>query len=80
MDRAVIAAYGWGGMEVPPYVAPASDDEATVAAVFGEDVIGRISALNVQRAEEELLRGTGKRPAGRGGRSPGSSSGGAGVR
>ena len=45
VDRTVLAAYGWGDIEVPPY------EERSQA--FEDEVIDRLFVLNAERAEEE---------------------------
>ena len=52
MDRAVLAAYGWNDIVVPPYCAMNDDDRAAIKA-FEDEVIDRLFLLNAQRAEEE---------------------------
>ncbi|XYI00927.1 DNA methyltransferase [Sorangium sp. So ce1128] len=53
MDRAVLAAYGFDDMEVPPYTAPSSPGEGRAAGAFEDQVIDRLFALNEARAAEE---------------------------
>jgi hypothetical protein len=56
MDRAVLDAYGWSDMEVPPYcVATKADAEAIQA--FEDEVLDRLFVLNSERAEQEKLLG-----------------------
>jgi hypothetical protein len=52
MDRAVLSAYGWGDLAVPPYEARTEADKAAQKA-FSEAVIDRLYALNAARASEE---------------------------
>ncbi|PKN50071.1 MAG: hypothetical protein CVU63_00365, partial [Deltaproteobacteria bacterium HGW-Deltaproteobacteria-20] len=52
MDRAVLDAYGWGDIAVPPYCPLNEDDRAAIQA-FEDEVIDRLFVLNAQRAEEE---------------------------
>ncbi|MGK3995621.1 DNA methyltransferase [Sorangium sp. So ce1024] len=60
MDRAVLAAYGFDDIEVPPYAAPATPGERQAAGAFEDQVIDRLFALNEARAaEEERERGGG---------------------
>ncbi|WP_437638401.1 DNA methyltransferase [Sorangium sp. So ce854] len=60
MDRAVLAAYGFGDIDVPPYGAPATPGERQAAGAFEDQVIDRLFALNEERsAEEERERGGG---------------------
>ncbi len=56
-DRAVLAAYGWGDISVPPYALAQSEAERDELVAFEEELIDRLSALNVERAESERLRG-----------------------
>jgi hypothetical protein len=53
MDRAVLAAYGWDDIPVPPYGTPATDAERRALEAFEDEVIDRLFVLNAQRAEEE---------------------------
>ncbi|MFZ5443150.1 MAG: DNA methyltransferase [Myxococcota bacterium] len=58
VDRAVLAAYGWKDIAVPPYCAPAPAAWAT----FEDEVLDRLFALNAARAREEALSGTSTPP------------------
>lgn len=49
MDRAVLAAYGWDDIPVPPY--GTADPDAQQA--FEDEVIDRLFVLNAERAAEE---------------------------
>jgi hypothetical protein len=55
LDRAVLAAYGWSDIPVPPYCPPHATDSAGQAALslFEDTVIDRLFALNAERAAEE---------------------------
>jgi very-short-patch-repair endonuclease len=53
MDRAVLAAYGWDDLAVPPYGTPTTDVEKKAQERFEDEVIDRLFALNAKRAEEE---------------------------
>lgn len=55
LDRAVLAAYGWSDLAVPPYCPPRPDDSSGLAtvALFEDAVIDRLFALNAERAAEE---------------------------
>jgi hypothetical protein len=53
MDRAVLDAYGWNDIAVPPYGTPAPGEECRVLERFEDEVIDRLFALNAERAEEE---------------------------
>jgi hypothetical protein len=46
MDRAVLAAYGWSDIAVPPYSDP-------ISRAFEDEIIDRLLELNVERAAEE---------------------------
>jgi hypothetical protein len=59
MDRAVLTAYGWSDIEVPPYTTPTTPEEEKVLEAFQDEVIDRLFVLNAQRAEEERLAGLG---------------------
>lgn len=63
MDRAVLNAYGWNDIEVPPYGTPVTADERRALERFEDEVIDRLFALNAERAEEERRRGIAKSPA-----------------
>ncbi|HEX2224728.1 MAG TPA: type IIL restriction-modification enzyme MmeI [Thermoanaerobaculia bacterium] len=53
MDRAVLAAYGWSDIPVPPYGTPTTDAERKALEAFEDEVIDRLFVLNAERAEEE---------------------------
>jgi hypothetical protein len=57
MDRAVVAAYGWDGVEVPPFSAPSTATEWKAKVSFEDEVIDRLFALNAERAAEERALG-----------------------
>jgi hypothetical protein len=57
LDRAVLAAYGWSDIVVPPYGTPTTAEEKRAVEAFEDEVIDRLFALNAQRAEEERLAG-----------------------
>jgi hypothetical protein len=59
MDRAVLDAYGWTDVEVPPYC-PRTDAERAAVQAFEDEVIDRLYVLNEQRAREEDRCGSGK--------------------
>jgi hypothetical protein len=63
LDRAVLDAYGWTDVKVPPYC-PASDVEMKAVTAFEDEVIDRLFALNAERAKEEELLGLGGKRAG----------------
>lgn len=52
LDRAVLDAYGWSDIAVPPYC-PRTDAERAAVALFEDLVIDRLFALNAERAAEE---------------------------
>lgn len=52
MDRAVLDAYGWSDIEVPPYCPMNAEDEVALGA-FNDEVIDRLYVLNAERAAEE---------------------------
>ena len=52
MDRAVLDAYGWTDVAVPPYC-PLSDADKQALQAFEDEVIDRLYALNAERAREE---------------------------
>ena len=63
MDRAVLDAYGWGDVEVPPFC-PRNEEEKGRLAAFEDEIIDRLYVLNAERAREEErlgLRGKGKK-------------------
>lgn len=49
MDRAVLDAYGWKDLDVPPYCASTPVEEAAQAA-FADEVVDRLFQLNAERA------------------------------
>ncbi|WP_437768908.1 DNA methyltransferase [Sorangium sp. So ce281] len=57
MDRAVLSAYGFDGVEVPPYVEPATPGERQARSAFEDALIDRLFALNEARAAEEKQAG-----------------------
>ena len=44
LDRAVLDAYGWSDIEVPPYASPNTE-------AFEAELLDRLFALNAERAE-----------------------------
>ena len=60
MDRAVLDAYGWTDVQVPPYC-PTIDAEMKAVAAFEDEVIDRLFALNAERAKEEETLGLGRK-------------------
>jgi hypothetical protein len=69
MDRAVLDAYGWSDIPVPPYTTPVTDAERKALGAFEDEVIDRLFILNAQRAEQERILGGAaapeKKPKGR---------------
>jgi hypothetical protein len=59
MDRAVLDAYGWTDIAVPPFC-PSNAAEQKALETFQDQVIDRLFVLNAQRAEEEKRAGIGK--------------------
>ena len=58
MDRAVLAAYGWSDIPVPPFVTPEAAAEKKALEAFEDEVIDRLFLLNAKRAEEERILGS----------------------
>lgn len=56
LDRAVLLAYGWSDLEVPPFC-PRTPSETAQVQRFSDAVIDRLYALNAQRAQAEKLAG-----------------------
>jgi hypothetical protein len=63
MDRAVLAAYGWADIEVPPYTTPATDADRDALERFEDEVIDRLFVLNATRSEAERIGGATTRKA-----------------
>ena len=61
MDRAVLEAYGWSDIEVPPYC-PMNEEEESALEAFNDEVIDRLYVLNAERAAEEERQGLNKKP------------------
>jgi hypothetical protein len=59
MDRAVLDAYGWTDIVVPPFC-PATVVEQKALETFQDQVIDRLFVLNAERAEEERRAGLGR--------------------
>lgn len=57
MDRAVLAAYGWTDLQVPPFATPETEPDRRRLEQFTDDVIDRLFVLNAQRAEQERREG-----------------------
>ena len=60
MDRAVLDAYGWADIEVPPYCPKTEADRAALQE-FEDEVIDRLYVLNAERAKEEERLGLRKK-------------------
>ncbi len=60
MDRAVLAAYGWQDIPVPPFC-PKTDEHRAALTAFEDEVIDRLYVLNAERAREEARLGLGKK-------------------
>jgi hypothetical protein len=60
MDRAVLAAYTWQDLPVPPYC-PQTDADKDALRGFEDEVIDRLYALNAERARQEENLGLGKK-------------------
>ena len=56
MDRAVLDAYGWSDIDVPPYC-PRTGAEHKQVTAFEDEVIDRLYVLNAERAAEEARSG-----------------------
>jgi hypothetical protein len=56
MDRAVLDAYGWTDLAVPPYC-PKNDADRAALQTFDDEVIDRLYVLNAERAREEARLG-----------------------
>ncbi len=52
LDRAVLDAYGWTDLAVPPYAPDGEAEEAAVTS-FAEECCDRLFVLNAERAAEE---------------------------
>jgi len=57
MDRAVLDAYGWKDLAVPPFC-PTDDDERAALEAFSAEVVNRLYVLNAERAADEARKGT----------------------
>jgi hypothetical protein len=52
MDRAVLDAYGWSDIAVPPYC-PLTDADRQALGAFEDEVIDRLYVLNAERARDD---------------------------
>ncbi len=57
MDRAVLDAYGWTDLAVPPFATPETEAERRALETFTDEVIDRLFVLNGERAEQERREG-----------------------
>jgi hypothetical protein len=62
MDRAVLEAYGWSDIAVPPFVTPVTPAEKAAFDRFRDAVIDRLFALNAARAAAEAETGARRPP------------------
>jgi hypothetical protein len=69
MDRAVLDAYGWTDLPVPPYC-PRTDAKREAVQAFEDEVIDRLYVLNAERAAEEERLGLRKDKKGKQVRKP----------
>jgi hypothetical protein len=60
MDRAVLDAYGWTDVAVPP-CCPATDADRAAVQAFEDEAIDRLYVLNAERAREEERLGLGSK-------------------
>jgi hypothetical protein len=51
LDRAVLAAYGWTDIEVPPFATPSDPKQRRTLEAFEDQIIDRLFALNAQRTQ-----------------------------
>lgn len=58
MDRAVLTAYGWSDIPVPPFC-PKTDEDRAALQAFEDEVIDRLFVLNAERAAQEQNQTTG---------------------
>jgi hypothetical protein len=65
MDRAVLDAYGWTDIAVPPYC-PLTEADKQALQAFEDEVIDRLYVLNAERAREEARLGVASKKAPRG--------------
>lgn len=56
MDRAVLRAYDWSDVAVPPFCISTDDDKLALQA-FEDETIDRLFVLNAQRAKKEAALG-----------------------
>jgi hypothetical protein len=63
VDRAVLAAYRWSDINVPPVETPNTTAARTAQESFEDEIIDRLFALNAEMAEKEKLQGAGRAAA-----------------
>ncbi len=56
MDRAVLKAYGWSDIAVPPFCIKTEEDQAALQT-FEDEIIDRLFVLNAARAKKEAALG-----------------------
>ena len=61
LDRAVLTAYGWPNIEVPPFCTPDTPTRRAELERFEDEVIDHLFVLNAERAEQERILGKGKK-------------------
>lgn len=59
IDGAVLQAYGWADIAVPPYC-PMNSEEDAAMDMFTDEVVDRLYVLNADRAANEQLQGLGR--------------------
>ena len=62
MDRAVLAAYGWPQIQVPPFCPLTPEDQKSLET-FQDQVIDHLFVLNAERAKEEARLGAASKKA-----------------
>lgn len=62
MDAAVLAAYGWSDIAVPPFCIATPADRAALQS-FEDEVLDRLFLLNAERAKKEAVLGRGGKKA-----------------
>jgi hypothetical protein len=62
LDRAVLDAYGWSDLQVPPYTTPETDEERAALEAFEDELLDRLFALNQHRAGLERVSGEATTP------------------
>lgn len=62
LDRAVLAAYGWSDIDIPPFPTPKTPEDQARLQAFEDEIIDRLFQLNADRAELERLQGPSSKP------------------